>query len=128
MIYKIVSNKPLALIKEELSEHAKESGFGVLGSYEFKKILASKGHPIDKDITVYELCNPVVAQEALMVLPEISVYLPCRLSLYEENGKSILATINIEDMLHSVEVDNDFRLHIQGVFEYLQKLMHSFEE
>ena len=128
MIYKIVSNKPLALIKEELSAHAKESGFGVLGSYEFKKILASKGHPIEKDITVYELCNPVAAQEALSALPEISVYLPCRLSLYEENGKSVLATINIEDMMQSVDVDSDFKMQMQSVFEYLQKLMHSFEE
>ncbi len=126
MVYKIVSDKPIELIKEELSEHAKKSGFGLVGSYDFKQILQLKGHPIDRDITVYELCNPMAAQEALMALPEISVYLPCRISLYEERGKSILATINIEDILNSVDVDSDFKIQMQSVYEYLQKLMHSF--
>lgn len=126
MIYKIVSKKPLEVIKTELQAHAKESGFGILGSYEFKKILESKGHPIEKDITVYELCNPVAAQEALNALPEISVYLPCRLSLYEENGQAVLATINIDDMMSSVDVSEDFKLQMRSVYEYLQKLMHSF--
>ena len=128
MVYKIYSDKPLSLIKSELATHAKESGFGLLGAYEFKKILQAKGHPIEKDITVYELCNPVAAQESLTMLPEISVYLPCRLSLYEENGKTVLATINIEDILKSVDVDADFKMQMQSVYEYLQKLMHSFED
>ena len=126
MIYKIVSDKPLQTLKDGLGEHAKESGFGVLGSYEFKKILKSKGFPIEKDITVYELCNPSAAQEALSALPEISVYLPCRLSLYEENGKSVMATIDIRDILKSVDIDEDFKQQMNSVFEYLEKLMKSF--
>ena len=126
MIYKITTDKPLAVVKEELAKHSKEGGFGVLGSYEFQKILATKGHPIDKDITVYELCNPAAAQEALKAMPEISVYLPCRLSVYEENGKTVLATINIDDMMNSVDVNADFKAHMSSVFEYLQSLMKSW--
>ena len=126
MIYKIISDKPIETIKKELASHAKESGFGVLGSYEFKKILLAKGYPIQKDITLYELCNPSAAQEILDAMPEASVFLPCRLSLYEENGKSVLATIDIEAILHTLDAENDLKLYMQSVFEYLQKLMKTF--
>ena len=127
MIYKITTDKPLQMVKDELAEHSKESGFGVLGSYEFQKILQTKGFPIEKDITVYELCNPHAASEALTALPEISVYLPCRLSLYEENGKTVLATINIKDIMESVDVDQDFKLQMTSVFEYLEHVMQSWQ-
>ena len=126
MIYKITTQVPLAQVKADLEGHSKESGFGVLNAYEFKKILQSKGFSLNKDITVYELCNPHAAHEALSAMPEISVYLPCRLSVYEENGETVLATINIEDMLNSVSVDEDFKLQMQSVFEYLQSVMHSW--
>jgi len=126
MIYKITTDTPLSTVKEELAKHSKESGFGVLGSYEFQQILAGKGFPIDKDITVYELCNPSAAQEALKVMPEISVYLPCRLSVYEENAKTVLATINIKDIMESVDIDADFKAHMGSVFEYLESVMKSW--
>ena len=126
MIYKIISDKPIKMIKAEIVNHAKESGFGVLGSYEFKKILSFKGFPIQRDITLYELCNPSVAQEILDAMPEASVFLPCRLSLYEENDKSVLATIDIEAILHTLNAENDLKLYMQSVFEYLQKLMKTF--
>ena len=126
MIYKITTDKALEIVKEELANHSKESGFGVLNTYEFKKILAGKGFPIDKDITVYELCNPNAAQEALKSMPEISVYLPCRISVYEENGKTVLATIDIRDIMESVDVDADFKAHMNAVFEYLESVMKSW--
>lgn len=74
-----------------------------------------------------ELCNPHAAQEALQSMPEISVYLPCRVSIYEENGKTVIATINITDIMKSIDVDEDFKLHMQSVFEYLQHIMQSWK-
>ena len=126
MIYKITTDKSVQTIKNELEDKAKEIGFGILGSYEFKKILQSKGFKIENDITVYELCNPSAAQDALNNVPEISVFLPCRLSVYEENNQTVLATINIEDMVNNLDVDEDFKTYMITVFEYLEKLMKSW--
>jgi len=89
MIYKIKTNTPLQIVKDSLPSNSKEFGFGVLGSYEFKKILETKGFPIERDITVFELCNPKGAQEVLSTMADVSVYLPCRLSVYEEEGQTI---------------------------------------
>ena len=126
MIYKITTKKPLEVVKAELEAHSKESGFGVIGSYEFKKILEKKGFPIERDITVYELCNPQAASEALSAMPEISVYLPCRLSVYEDNGETVLATIDINDIMNSMDIDAEFKKNMQNVFAYLESVMQSW--
>lgn len=127
MIYKITTDKSLETIKNELESHAKKSGFGVLGSYEFKKILESKNFPIQKDITVYELCNPSEAQKFLTAVPEISVYLPCRISVYEENGKTVLATIDLHDILDSVEGQDELKEQMKSVFWHMIELLRSWE-
>jgi len=126
MIYTVTTTTPLAQVKEELVAHSKESGFGVLGSYEFQKILQTKGFPIDKDITVYEVCNPSAAQEILQSMSAISVYLPCRLSVYEENGKTVLATINMKTVADSLDIDEELKSHIHSVYEYLENIMNSW--
>lgn len=126
MIYKTQIKLPLETVKKQLEEKAKEVGFGVLGSYEFKKILKSKGFEIEKDITVYELCNPPAAQAALTALSEISVYLPCRLSVYEEDGHTILATIGIEDILNAIKVDEELKKYLGDIFNKLRSIMNSW--
>ncbi|GEM_PF-4744289 len=43
MIYRVTSTKTKSEIESQLAERAKSFGFGVLGSYDFKEILESKG-------------------------------------------------------------------------------------
>ena len=126
MIYKTETTYPLETVKAQLEEKAKQLGFGILGSYEFKKLLKDRGFEITRDVTVYELCNPAAAHQALNTLPEISVYLPCKLSLYTEEGVTVLATIGIEDMLNAVDVDEEFKAHLQEIFNNIRALMNSW--
>ena len=56
-------------------------------------MLQEKGFPIQQKITVFELCNPAGAQTVLQSHPEISVYLPCRVSIYEKDEQTVLSTI-----------------------------------
>jgi len=128
MIYKIKTTIAKNVIEKELAEKAKKVGFGVLQSYAFKNILEEKGFPIERDITVFELCNPAGAQKALTAMPDISVYLPCRISVYEENGKTVLATIGFEDILNAVEVDETFKGFMTELFVKLQGLMNSWNK
>ena len=127
MIYTITTKQDIADVKKELEAKAKASGFGVLNSYDFKEILKTKGFPIERDITVYELCNPAGAQQALSEIAAISVYLPCRISLYEENGVTTLSTIGFEDILGTVEVDEAFKSYMSELFEKLKVVMGSWE-
>ena len=67
MVYSVTTSTDINTVKQELEAKAKEVSFGLLNTYEFKRILTEKGFPIEKDITVFELCNPAGAQQALRV-------------------------------------------------------------
>lgn len=127
MIYKISSAALVETIKNEMADHAKAVGFGVLNTYEFREILQSKGFPIERDIAIFELCNPAKAQKALITFPEISVYLPCRLSVYEEAGATTMTTIGIGDMLAATKTSEAFELEMKIVFDNIVALMHSWD-
>ncbi len=128
MIYTVKTPHCIDTVKKELEDKAKELGFGLLNTYEFKKILEEKGFPIEKEISVFELCNPPGAQQALSQLPEISVYLPCRISVYEDNGLTALSTIGLEEMINAFEVDERFKTYMTILFENLKQVMHSWDD
>jgi len=128
MIYSVCTSTDIKTVKIELEAKAKEVSFGVLNTYEFKRILEEKGFPIEKDITVFELCNPAGAQQALAYLPEISVYLPCRISVYENAGVTTLSTIGIEEIVNTFDVDDRFQSYMTILFENLKQVMHSWDD
>lgn len=127
MLYTITIDKNINVVKKEIQEKAQEVGFGILKEYEFQQILQTKGYPIDRDITVFELCNPIAAQSALTSHPEISVYLPCRISVYEVEGKTTISTIGLEDILNSFELEDEFKAHMSTIFDKLKKLISNLE-
>ena len=126
MLYTVKSSVDMKTIKDEIAEKAKEIGFGVLKEYPFKEMLQEKGHPIERDIIVYELCNPAAAKEVLSAHPEVSVFLPCRVSVYEEDGQVILSTIEIDAMMQNFTIDNSLKTHMNEVFNNLKKLLASW--
>ncbi|BAF69249.1 DUF302 domain-containing protein [Nitratiruptor sp. SB155-2] len=126
MIYKTTTKTLIDKVKEELPDKAKTFGFGILGSYDFQQILKKKGYDLKTQITVYELCNPPAAFQALTTINEISVFLPCRLSIYKENEETVLATIGIENILEAVQADEVLKKHMNEIFSNLRSLMSSF--
>ena len=127
MVYKVQTTYDIETVKQELEEKAKIVGFSVLNRYPFKEILETKGFPIKKDITLFEICNPLAAQQALTEMNDISVYMPCRISVYEENGSTILSTMGFEDLMNGVEVDDNFKVSMATMYEKIKTLMHSWD-
>ncbi|MFT7003565.1 MAG: hypothetical protein ACJAWW_000915 [Sulfurimonas sp.] len=127
MIYITESQSSITTIKEEMALKAKEVGFGLLKEYSFREMLKEKGFPIEKDITVFELCNPAAAQKVLSTHPELSVYLPCRISVYEKDEKIILSTVDIAEMLSDFELDNPLKEQMNNIFNNLKKIMSSWK-
>jgi len=126
MIYTLTTDVPIAQIQMEMDSKAKEFGFGVLHQYAFREILQEKGYPIEKEITVFELCNPEGAQRALTEIPEISVFLPCRISLYELEEKVMLSTIGFESLLSAIETDQALEHFMNTLYTKLKGLMQSW--
>lgn len=67
--------------------------FGVLHAYDFKQILESKGHPISRECHVLEVCQPRQASQILSHDIAANMMLPCRVSVYEDDGGTWVATV-----------------------------------
>jgi uncharacterized protein (DUF302 family) len=89
----------LDAVCQRLPEIAQRHKFGVLGVHDLKEKMASKGVAFDRECRVFEVCNPQQAREVLSRAMEISTALPCRISVYEEGGRTVLATIKPTKLL-----------------------------
>ncbi len=87
------SSKSVAEIARALPEVCAKYKFGVLGSIDIRQKLQEKGLVFDRGCLVFEVCNPQAAKQVLDYNPAISAALPCRISIYQENGKTRLASI-----------------------------------
>jgi uncharacterized protein (DUF302 family) len=90
---------PLEIVCSRLPEIATSHKFGVLATHNLREKMVSKGVPFDRECRVIEVCNPQQARDVLSQAIEISTALPCRISVYEEGGRTILATIKPTSLL-----------------------------
>jgi uncharacterized protein (DUF302 family) len=93
MLHIVESTKPIARLAADLEQAVARHKFGVLGVHDLKAKLAEKGVPFARECRIFEVCNPHQAKKVLEANLEISTALPCRISMYEEGGKTKLATI-----------------------------------
>ena len=93
MLHVVDSTKPLERLVSDLEEAISRHKFGVLGVHDLRAKLAEKGVSFARECRIFEVCNPHQAKKVLEANLEISTALPCRISVYEEAGKTRLATI-----------------------------------
>lgn len=87
------TTQPLETVCQRLPDIAQKHKFGVLGTHNLKEKMESKGVAFSRECRVFEVCNPQQAQKVLLKSIEISTALPCRISVYAQDGRTVLATI-----------------------------------
>jgi uncharacterized protein (DUF302 family) len=87
------SVKPVAQAVADLEQSVKRHGFGLLHSYDFRKTLREKGYALDSECHVLEVCNPKQASEALQNDMTVNMALPCRISVWQESGRTKIGMI-----------------------------------
>ena len=83
----------LETVCARLPDIATKHAFGVLGIHDLKEKMNSKGVPFERECRVFEVCNPQQAQLILTGDITVSSALPCRISVYSDGGRTVLATI-----------------------------------
>ncbi len=99
MLHIVESRKPVAEVAKDLEEAVARHKFGVMGIHDLKTTMAKKGVEFARECRIFEVCNPHQAKKVLEANLEISTALPCRISVYEEDGVTKLATIKPTAML-----------------------------
>ena len=83
-IYQVSSTKTVEQAVNDLDATVKDHKFGVLHSYNFMAIFASKGIEFKTPCQVLEICNPMKAKHVLEIDMALSNALPCRLAVYQD--------------------------------------------
>jgi uncharacterized protein (DUF302 family) len=99
MLHVVRSSKPLDQVAKDLEAAVTRHKFGVLGVHDLRAKMAEKGVDFARDCRIFEVCNPHQAKKVLEANLEISTALPCRISVYGEGGRTVLATIKPTAMI-----------------------------
>lgn len=98
---KTVSDTAVALQAAVLNNH-----FGVMQVHNLKETMAKKGVEFSRECLIFEVCQPQQAKKVLDQEMSLSTALPCRISIYEEGGKTILATLKPTTLLAMYNAPN----------------------
>jgi uncharacterized protein (DUF302 family) len=99
MLYVVESSKPLDRVGEDLEEAVSHHKFGLMSVHDLKATMAKKGVDFSPQCKIFEVCNPHQAKKVLESNLQISTALPCRISVFQEGGKTKLATIKPTAMI-----------------------------
>ena len=99
MLIKLATNKSVAETAAALEAAVQANHFGVMQVHNLKETMAKKGVEFAHECLIFEVCQPQQAKKVLDQNMSVSTALPCRISIYEEGGKAILATLKPTTLL-----------------------------
>lgn len=99
--------------------------FALLHHYVYHDVVASKGFPITRKVYVYEVCQAKTASMILTTHPYFAPFMPCRIGIYEDQGQTVVSTMNMGLMLASLQDEPALQKEATALFGTLQSLMKS---
>ena len=87
MLYEKEAKGSVDEVTARVQQAAIANKFGVLGIHNLKEKMKAKGIDFAPECRILEVCNPAQAKTVLEADMSISNVLPCRISVYEQNGK-----------------------------------------
>jgi len=126
--YKIISNQPIEQISEKVPATCEQYKFALLHTYVYHEIVESKGFPITRKVYIYEICQAKTAATMLTDFPHFSIFMPCKLAIYEENGSTVISTMNMEIMLQAINTNQDLYNETTSLFSTLKIVMEQISK
>jgi uncharacterized protein (DUF302 family) len=93
MLIKLPAGKTVSEAAAALQVAVQANHFGVMQVHNLKETMAKKGVEFARECLIFEVCQPQQAKKVLDQDMSVSTALPCRISIYEEDGKTILASL-----------------------------------
>ncbi len=112
---------------EKTIEALKTEGFGVLTTIDVKATLKKKIDVDRRPYTILGACNPVLANQAIEIEPDIGLLLPCNVLVREEDDDSVSvlfmdpnAVLGLVDRDDIVPLATEVRAKLQKVADLLK--------
>lgn len=99
MLIKLTTDKTVSQVTVALQAAVQANHFGLMQIHNLKETMTNKGVEFTHECLIFEVCQPQQAKKVLDQNMSVSTALPCRISVYEEDGKTILATLKPTTLL-----------------------------
>ncbi len=93
MLVETSTGKTVSETATDLHAAVQANQFGVMQVHNLKETMMKKGVEFERECLIFEVCQPQQAKKVLDQNMSVSTALPCRISIYEEGGKTILASL-----------------------------------
>ena len=125
MYYIVETGKSFSQASTDLESAVKRHSFGVLHVHDLGATLRGKGIAFSEECKVFEVCNPVQAAKVLSTDMRLNMALPCRISVFTEQGKTKIGLIKPGQMLSALSQD---AVLIEVAKEVEEKTMQMIDE
>jgi len=105
MYYIVETGKSFDDASSDLASAVVRHGFGVLHVHDLGTTLRSKGIAFEEECNIFEVCNPGQAAKVLSSDMRLNMALPCRISVFTEQGKTKIGLIKPAQMLSALSED-----------------------
>jgi len=99
MLIKLTTKKSVKEAATALQSAVEANHFGVMQVHNLKETMAKKGVEFTHECLIFAVCQPQQAKKVLDENMSVSTAMPCRISIYEEGGKTILASLKPTTLL-----------------------------
>lgn len=99
MLVQVSTDKTVSEAAAAVEVAVQAHHFGVMHVHNLKATMEKKGVEFAHECLIYEVCQPQQAKKVLEQNMSVSTALPCRISIYEEGGKTVLATLKPTTLL-----------------------------
>ncbi len=105
MYYIVDTPKSFEQAATDLEAAVKRHQFGVLHVHDLGNTLRGKGVEFKDECKVFEVCNPGQAAKVMGLDMRLNMALPCRISVYTEQGQTRIGLIKPAEMLAGLSQD-----------------------
>jgi uncharacterized protein (DUF302 family) len=121
--YNVKSSQSIKEITERAPILFEKYKFSLLHTYNYHEIVESNGFPIQRKVFIYEICQARPASIMLTEHPYFSIFMPCKVVVYEENEKVLISTMDMKIMLNAVKTNKELYKDAVNLFETMKSLM-----
>jgi uncharacterized protein (DUF302 family) len=109
---------------QKVRDELKKEGFGVLSEINVKDTLKKKLNVDFEDYMILGACNPPFAYQALQVVKDVGLMMPCNVIVFRENGKTFVSAA-MPTTLMSLIQNEDLKSTAQEIEQKLIKVVEN---
>lgn len=125
MFYSVETNKSFDELSSALEAEVPEHKFGVLHIHNLGETLRSKGIDFKEESKVFEVCNPMYANQIIAQDMLLNTVLPCRISIYTQNGTTKISILKPSEMFKTMTTNEKVLSLALEIDEVMIKIVDS---